>query len=366
MAEINFVDIDPDTIINEMTADFEAEAGRILSAADPFTILIRWAANIIVQERALINQSAKQNLKQFATGEYLDAIADFLGVTRLPAKAAVTTMRFYLSTALEHDYAIQEGTRIAVDSLLFETEKTAIIKAGNNYIDVIAKCTTNGIIGNGIVEGKINSLVDVFPYYDHCENISTTNGGTDEETDEELRERITLSTDSFSTAGPIGAYIYAVKSVSNDIIDVKVQSEVAGDVNIYFLMSGGNLPSEEMIQAVETALNDEKIRPLTDNINVEMLATHDYEVDVKYFIDSSDTAMISEIQSNVKKAVDDFVLWQKSKIGRDVNPSKLIKMIMEAGAKRVEVNSPSFSVTDETSVAVESEVNISFGGIEDG
>lgn len=77
MAEINFVDIDPDTIINEMTADFEAEAGRILSAADPFTILIRWAANIIVQERALINQSAKQNLKQFATGEYLDAIADF-------------------------------------------------------------------------------------------------------------------------------------------------------------------------------------------------------------------------------------------------------------------------------------------------
>ena len=40
------------------------------------------------------------------------------------------------------------------------------------------------------------------------------------------------------------------------------------------------------------------------------------------------------IQAAVAQAVADYQTWQRA-IGRDINPSKLVAMVMEAGAKRV-------------------------------
>ena len=42
-------------------------------------------------------------------------------------------------------------------------------------------------------------------------------------------------------------------------------------------------------------------------------------------------------------AVNSYIKWQTAKIGRDINPSKLIQMMVEAGAKRVVVTSPAFT-----------------------
>ena len=39
-------------------------------------------------------------------------------------------------------------------------------------------------------------------------------------------------------------------------------------------------------------------------------------------------------------------------MGRDVNPSRLIALLMQAGAKRVEVRSPAFAKVTENAVAV--------------
>ena len=58
------------------------------------------------------------------------------------------------------------------------------------------------------------------------------------------------------------------------------------------------------------------------------------------------------------------MLWQKSKLGRDVNPSELIRRIMDAGAKRVVVTAPAYAVVSETQVAVAKTTNVSLGGME--
>jgi phage-related baseplate assembly protein len=45
----------------------------------------------------------------------------------------------------------------------------------------------------------------------------------------------------------------------------------------------------------------------------------------------------------MQKAVNDFVDWEAARIGRDINPSKLNQMMVDAGAKRTVITNPSFT-----------------------
>ena len=70
------------------------------------------------------------------------------------------------------------------------------------------------------------------------------------------------------------------------------------------------------------------------------------------------------IQSDVNQAITDYIQWQRH-IGRDINPSKLISMIMAAGAKRVVVTYPVYTVVASTKVpTLSSDPTITYGGLE--
>ena len=111
-------------------------------------------------------------------------------------------------------------------------------------------------------------------------------------------------------------------------------------------------------------MSDENIRPLTDQVVVQAPATVSYSVNVQYWLNTSDTSQASTIQEKVDQAISDYILWQESKIGRDINPDKLISMIKEAGAKRCVVTSPVFSIIPDTSVGKLSTKTVTYGGIE--
>jgi phage-related baseplate assembly protein len=64
-------------------------------------------------------------------------------------------------------------------------------------------------------------------------------------------------------------------------------------------------------------------------------------------------------------AEENYILWQTSKMGRDINPSYFNAMLMESGIKRVEITKPAFTAISKGSVAVVRDCNISFGGVED-
>ena len=112
-------------------------------------------------------------------------------------------------------------------------------------------------------------------------------------------------------------------------------------------------------------LYNEQIRPLTDKVIVKAPDTVGYKIDVKYFVNRSDSGKASTIQAEVGAAIDEFILWQRSKIGRDINPSRLVQMMVAAGAKRVEVTYPIFQRIGKSNVAKLISKNVSYGGIED-
>ena len=370
LAEISFAQVDPDTITRQIINAYENASGRTLALSDPVRLFLDTIILIIIQQRNLIDIAAKNNLIAYAEGEYLDHIGALFGVTRRGAGHASVMAEFSLSAPLAYDVAIPAGTRITPDNkIFFATVENLYFLAGNTSIQCALVCLSSGTIGNGYVPGQINRLVDVFPFSLSVRNTSESSGGYDAESDEAFRERIHIAPEHYSTAGPVKAYEYYAKSADNDIIDVYVAvppETLPGHVHIYPLMSGGVIPSDNVIDKVMAVVSADDIRPDTDYVEVLKPQAIAYSVDVSYWIDNAHSAMSESIQAAVNNAVNEFVAWQKSKLGRDINPSELTRRIINAGAKRCVINSPAFKPLMGYELAVlEGNVRVSFEGVED-
>lgn len=129
-------------------------------------------------------------------------------------------------------------------------------------------------------------------------------------------------------------------------------------------MTDGTVPDDTTIAAVTAAVNQRGKRPLTDQVQVKRPEIEEYEIDVTYYINTSDSNAATAIQAQAETAVEDYKLWQASKVGRDINPDELIARLNDAGAKRAEVRAPAFRVIGETAKAQCTGVNIIYGGLE--
>ena len=367
--DISFADKNPDNITREILERYTALTGRSLSPADPVRLFLDAIILAIIQQRNIIDIAAKSNLLAYASGSYLDHIGAWLGVTRLEASHSSCTVKFTLSAVKDYPVLIPAGTRISPgNNIYFAVSETHTIAAGQKSITVSASCTTAGEAGNGYIAGQINKLVDVFPYEMSVENLNETSGGSDIESDEAFRDRIQIAPESFSTAGPVKAYEYFARSAHQDIIAVSVvgpPETQPGHVEIYPLMTGGELPSDEVIEAVEAICSADDIRPDTDYVHVLKPQKVAYNVDVTYWIDSAKSVNAWNIQSYVYDAVQDWVKWQKSDLGRDINPSELNRRVLDAGAKRCVITSPSFRALKKSQVASCGDIDLTFGGLEE-
>lgn len=364
--DIHFVDTDTETLVNTLIQSYEQFTGRTLYPADPVRLFILWVADIIIQERVNIDFSARQNVLRYAEGEYLDSLAElFKDTYRLSPEKAKTTLRFTISMPLNTATTIPAGTRVTVDGeIVFQTMKSLTIPAGELCGEVAAECMTEGEIGNGFVPGQIKQLIDIFPYFESVENVSESDGGAEEESDASFYERLRESMETFSTAGPLGAYVYYAKSASALIADVMATSPEAGEVDVRVLLSGGVLPGEEILNAVERILNADDVRPLTDRVRVAAPETVPYDIDFTYWTQEGGAVSDETIAKNISAAVQTFKEWQGAKMGRDINPSYLISLLMQAGAKRVQVRSPVDTVVADDAVALIGESTVVNGGAE--
>ena len=163
---------------------------------------------------------------------------------------------------------IAAGTRLAAGNLIFATIEDLNIPIGSRTGEITARCGTTGPDGNGFLPGQINALVDRNPFVQTAVNITESAGGADVEALEAYRLRIRNAPESFSVAGPDGAYAFWAKTASSAISDVAVWSPEPGHVNVVPLLEGGVLPSQEIVDAVTDILSQRTKRPLTDFVHV--------------------------------------------------------------------------------------------------
>lgn len=373
LPDVSFIDNDTlQAMLERMVKNYEdryrALTGREmnLAPADPMRIALYAAALELYQIEMFVDRAGKQDLLKYSYGEFLDNLAAGRGVTRQPAAAATTTLRFTLSETKAYAVGIPVGTRATNgDGVYFQTLEYAEVAPGDLSVDVVAECTVDGVEGNDLVPGQINILVDPVAYVESVTNTDTSDGGADLETDESLAERTFLAPSSYSVAGPDDAYVYWTKTYNSSIGSVMVTSPEPCEVEIYILMEDGKIPEASVVNGLQAYLADGNIRPLTDQVTVKTPEVKKFSVDLTYYINRSDSASASTIQQQVTAAIAEYVTWQTTEIGKDINPSELIKRVIAAGAKRVEVASPAFTTVATAEVAQCSGQTANYGGLED-
>lgn len=362
---IEFVDADAEHVKAALFADYISITGRTLAQGDPVRLFLLVVAEAFI--RLLNNQNyvGKQNLLRYAIGDNLDHLGALTGTTRIPASAATTTIKITLSAARNQETIIPAGTRVVTASgVYFAIDDDTVVLAGGLTVNAKATCQVTGELGNGFLPGEISNIVDPVAYVATMVNLTASAGGADKENDDAYRERIHESPERFSTAGPTGAYEYWAKSANSAINDVTVYSPSAGVVEIRPLLDGGKIPEQEVLDVVDSILNKDTVRPLTDQVQVKAPEPVSYDISLTYYSDRG--ASESMVKDAVMQAITGYERWQSAKIGRDINPSRLIADVMSVpGVKRVIVTSPTFTKLTNVQVAQSGTVTASLGGSED-
>jgi len=358
----DFIEIDSAKLYTSIIGSLMDSCDEALYPGDERRIFGEGIVALFVSMFSLFNDRAKQRTLRYARGNVLDAIGERYGVLRADPTKASAVFRFSLTEAQSENIIIPAGTRITADgSVYFATVDTAVLPAWSLGVDILAECTVGGADYNGFVEGTVSTLVDLIPYISNVGNITASSGGDDGEPydevgDDKYRERIRLSPAIQSTAGPESAYRYFVLSADPGIIDVAIDcpEDQPNVVNLYPLMTGGELPGEDILQKVLDTLSDD-VRPMTDKVNALSPAVVEYEVEVKYYCSKEDEAATIEAIEGDGGAIDQYNQWQTAALARDINPDQLRRFMLApstgTGAMRIDIIKPAFQELTKAQVA---------------
>jgi phage-related baseplate assembly protein len=367
VSQISFADLDFATVESSVLTAYERIAETTLYPGDPVRLFLESLAYALAVQNQVIDLAGKQNLLAFARGNHLDYIGMMVGTPRLGKSSAVCTQRFVLPDPLTFDVDVPAGTRVTTGdgAIIFVLEAALSIQAGETEAEGRVIALEPGAGSNGLVPGQINRIIDPLPYIATTENTSATFLGADVESDARYRARIQEAPERFTCAGPLGSYRALAMSVHQDIADVGVWSPKPGTVDVRPVMTGGELPSEDVLSAVREKLSADDVRPLTDTVIVAAPEVVEYDLDVDWSLSKGNAPLSDTIRNSVAEAVERYRLWQRSVPGRDINPTRLISLMEQAGARRVVVRGPEYKTLEARQIAREMSVAVNYIGVED-
>ncbi|MCK3658546.1 hypothetical protein A4G18_07430 [Pasteurellaceae bacterium Pebbles2] len=162
------------------------------------------------------------------------------------------------------------------------------------------------------------------------------------ESDDRLRNRIQLSLESVSTAGSRGSYEYHTLTASPLVKDTTISSPTPGTVLVTLLSNQEKgIADQALIQTVQTALNSETVRPLTDTVQVQSAQIVEYQINATLTLYPS--VLESVVFANVKSAVEKFVKKQHA-LGIDITLSGVYAALHQEGVQNVVLTSPTQNI----------------------
>jgi hypothetical protein len=150
-----------------------------------------------------VEERAKEDIESksiwAATGEYLDLLVTDRNITRQEGNRATGQVIFRCSRPADNSIVIPSGTILSAigsdnNKVLFETTADCVIDVGFLSGIVDAQAQETGTDGN-VPEYSINTIRDHISGISRVENVSPFSGGTEEESDDDLRERYKYATD---------------------------------------------------------------------------------------------------------------------------------------------------------------------------
>lgn len=158
------------------------------------------------------------------------------------------------------------------------------------------------------------------------------------ESDTDFRRRIQLSPEGYTTAGSEQSYVFHGLSADADVADISAISPQPGAVTVYVLArSGDGSASEALLNAVSAALNQEQVRPMTDQVSVQSASIIPYTIEAELvMLPGPDSAVV---RAAAQAAAEAYAAAQHA-MRRDVTLSGLYAALHQPGVQRVELAAP--------------------------
>lgn len=217
------------------------------------------------------------------------------------------------------------------------------------------------------------------------------------EGDTAYKRRIQMAPHAFSVAGPQQAYVFHALSTDATLSDATATSpepedikalvldvlaandasaemvtamttaldnaDWPGDVTVTLLSSDDSgVPDDSVIAAVDTVLQDDEVRPMTDHVTVQAAEMIDYAIEAELYVFAGpDQALILEA---AQEAMAEHLATIR-KLGRDVARSGHIAALHVGNVQRVNLISPPADITiDDTQCGNPISVSIRIAGTE--
>ncbi len=182
------------------------------------------------------------------------------------------------------------------------------------------------------------------------------------EDDEELRRRVQLGPEAYTTAGSEASYIFHALGAHPDIIDAAVESPAPVEVVVTVLSRYGNgIPSAAALSAVSGLLTGDSVRPLTDQVTVVPASPVYYSIEATlYTFEGPGSAeVIATATANLQA-----MATRIRRIGRDIPVSAIYAALHVEGVSRVQLDNPqSDMAVGPQEVAILEEIVINDGGV---
>ena len=254
-------------IYERMRAIFAEEAGFVPNDGCDAMVRLYALASEVQSLLAQADWVLDQSFPQTAQGQYLDYHAETRALARLPAAKAAGVLRFSAPSAAVTDYEIDAGS-VAMTSggVRFETTEKATLAKGETYVDVPASAVEAGASGNAIA-GAVH-IMSVYPVgITQCTNPEAFSGGSDEESDEKLRERVLESYKRLPNGANAAFYEQeAMRFPSVAAAKAVGRARGIGTVDVYVSTHAG-VPEEELLGEIRAAL--QKKREIAVDVEVK-------------------------------------------------------------------------------------------------
>ena len=214
----------------------------------------------------------------------------------------------------ESRWAIRRATNPelpAYDTLFLETDPSSINLQVGAYREMLLRGFVNDKVRNLTLAGALGPALDHIgiTYYRTPRRVAAPATETEPavmEDDETYRQRLSIAPESWSTAGPVGAYLFWALSASEDVLDVAVYSEDEGTclaprvrVAVMSKSDDGVAPAG-LLTTVLAKLNRDDIRPMADLVTVEPITPLDYSVEIALKLKTGASQAIIEEQARLR------------------------------------------------------------------
>ena len=189
-----FVGATQDEILSILMANAKVEWGDDLNDDELAVIrtFYRPVAALLADVQTDISTVLDSAQLDYAEGQALDLLTALIGVKRKPAYRATGEVTFSRSTPAGVDYLIPTGTVVQTDSLnpiRFETTEAATITAGTSEVTGVSIRAVEAGTDSNIGANTLQVMTDTPPGVEEVTNPNATDGGENQERDDDLRER---------------------------------------------------------------------------------------------------------------------------------------------------------------------------------